>query len=101
MQDGVNVEIVITKLYGDPIQKAVVHPYTASKSCLVRKGKAYITINKTGLFTVDINGQMDDQDTGRYNSDNCAAFRRSGITRDKDVLKRKILPHSPLFCKWY
>ena len=27
-------------------------------------GKAYVVINHTGLFTVDINGQMDDQDTG-------------------------------------
>ena len=51
MQDGVDVEIVITKLFGDPIQKAVVHPYTASKNCVVRNGKAYVTINKTGLFT--------------------------------------------------
>ena len=65
MQDGVDVEIVITKLSGDSIQKAVVHPYTASKNCVVKNGKAYVTINKTGLFTVDINGQMDDQDTGR------------------------------------
>ena len=66
MQDGVDVEIVITKLFGDPIQKAVVHPYTASKNCVVKNGKAYVTINKTGLFTVDINGQMDDQDTGGF-----------------------------------
>ena len=65
MQDGVDVEIVITKLFGDPIQKAVVHPKSASKNCIVKNGKAYVTINKTGLFTVDINGQMDDQDTGR------------------------------------
>ena len=66
MQDGVDVEIVITKLFGDPIKKAVVHPYTASKNCVVKNGKAYVTINKTGLFTVDINGQMDDQDTGGF-----------------------------------
>ena len=51
MQDGVDVEIVITKLSGDPIQKAVVHPYTASKSCVVKNGKVHVTINKTGLFT--------------------------------------------------
>ena len=64
MKDGVGIVIEITKLYGEPITKAVVHPYTASKSCKVRNGKAYVIIRNTGLFTVDINGQMDDQDTG-------------------------------------
>ena len=61
MKDGVSVEIVINKLFGEPIHKAVVHPYAASENCVVRNGKAYVTINKPGLFTVDINGQMDDQ----------------------------------------
>ena len=28
-------------------------------------GKAYVTISHVGLFTIDINGQMDDQDTGK------------------------------------
>ena len=65
MKDGVEVEIVITKLFDEPIQKAVVHPYTSSNNCVVRDGKAFVTISKTGLFTVDINGQMDDQDTGK------------------------------------
>ena len=65
MKDGVGVEIEITKLYGEPITKATVHPHSASKSCIVQSnGKAYVTIRNTGLFTVDINGQMDDQDTG-------------------------------------
>ena len=65
MKDGIDIEIVISKLFGEPIEKAVVHPYTASKNCFIKNGKAHVTINKTGLFTVDINGQMDDQDTGR------------------------------------
>ena len=65
MIDGVDIEIVISKLFGEPISKAVVHPHTASKNCYIKNGKAHVTINKTGLFTVDINGQMDDQDTGR------------------------------------
>ena len=64
MEDGEGVEIEITKLQGDPIEKAVVHPYAAARSCLLRDGKAIVTITHTGLFTVDINGQMDDQDTG-------------------------------------
>jgi hypothetical protein len=33
-QEGIDVEIVITKLFGDPIKKAVVHPYTAQRCVL-------------------------------------------------------------------
>ena len=65
MKDGVDIEIKISKLLGEPISKAVVHPYEASKDCYIKNGKAHVIINKPGLFTVDINGQMDDQDTGR------------------------------------
>ena len=65
MQDGVEIEIEISKLWGDPIKKAVVHPYSASQSCDVEGDKAIVKIKHTGLFTVDINGQMDDQDTGK------------------------------------
>ena len=68
MEDGVSVEIEITKLFGDPLEKAVVHPYKAAQSCMVTGGKAIVTIKHTGLFTVDINGQMDDQDTGMTTS---------------------------------
>ena len=32
---------------------------------MVRDGEAVVTITRPGLFAVDINGQMDDQDTGR------------------------------------
>ena len=31
----------------------------------MRDGEAVVTIPRPGLFAVDINGQMDDQDTGR------------------------------------
>jgi len=65
MDQGENVEIEITKLWGDPIIKAVVHPSTAAEDCQVANGKAIVRINHTGLFTVDINGQMDEQDTGK------------------------------------
>ena len=66
MEAGAEVEVKITKLWGDePITKAVVHPRQAATSCEVTEaGEAVVTINKPGLFTVDINGQMDDQDTG-------------------------------------
>ena len=67
MEAGAEVEVKITKLWGDePITKAVVHPRQAATSCEVTEaGEAVVTINKPGLFTVDINGQMDDQDTGK------------------------------------
>jgi len=64
MEDGLGVEIEVTKLFGDPLEKAVVHPYKAAESCIVADNKAVVSIKHTGLFTVDINGQMDDQDTG-------------------------------------
>ena len=67
MEAGAEVEVKITKLWGDePITKAVVRPRQAATSCEVTEaGEAVVTINKPGLFTVDINGQMDDQDTGK------------------------------------
>ena len=40
--------------------------YTLTYFFFVRNdGKAVVVIDKPGLFTVDINGQMDDQDTGK------------------------------------
>ena len=71
MEAGAEVEVKITKLWGDePITKAVVHPRQAATSCEVTEaGEAVVTINKPGLFTVDINGQMDDQDTGMLPKD--------------------------------
>ena len=72
MEAGAEVEVKITKLFEDAltrryeITKAVVHPRQAATSCEVTEaGEAVVTINKPGLFTVDINGQMDDQDTGK------------------------------------
>ena len=52
------------KLDGNSITKAVVHPKASATECNVKDDKAFVTINKPTLFTVDINGQMDDQDTG-------------------------------------
>ena len=65
MKDGIDIEIEITKLFEGSIEKAVVHPKKAAEQCSVQDGKAIVKIRNTGLFTVDINGQMDDQDTGR------------------------------------
>ena len=64
--DGsVEVEVKITKLWGDTITKAVMHPSDAASSCEIIDGEAIVTVSRPTLFAVDINGQMDDQDTGK------------------------------------
>jgi len=66
MGDDTRVELEVTRLWGDEIIKtAVVHPAAAAEGCEVMDGKAYCVIHKQGLFTIDINGQMDEQDTGK------------------------------------
>lgn len=65
MEEEVRVEIKISKLWGDPVTKAVVRPVTAAVSSEIVEGEVVVVINRPVLFTVDINGQMDDQDTGR------------------------------------
>ena len=60
MSEEVRVEVKITKLYGDPVTKAVVRPESAGR-CDIREGEVHVVITRPVLFTVDINGQMDDQ----------------------------------------
>lgn len=59
------VEIEIRRVNGEPISKAVSHPGRKVKACSVRDGRVYVVIEKACLITVDIDGQMDDQDTGK------------------------------------
>jgi len=59
------VEVEISRANGKPIRKAVAHPRRKVRSCTVRNGKSYVTIEKPCLIAVDIDGQMDDQDTGK------------------------------------
>ena len=68
MKDGINIEIQITKLVDgnmEDIKKAAVHPVSAAKRCDMDQGRVVVRINETGLFTVDIDGQMDDKETGK------------------------------------
>ena len=58
------VEIEVSKIDGKPIQKAAIHPQAKASKATIRDGKVYFVIDKTALITVDIDGQMDDQDTG-------------------------------------
>lgn len=59
------VEIEISKVNGMPITKASAHPAHKAKECMIRDGKAYVTIDKPCQIAIDIDGQMDDQDTGK------------------------------------
>jgi len=66
MGSEARVEVEVTKLWGDEnIATAVVHPVAAAEGCEVMGGKAYCVVHKQALFTIDINGQMDEQDTGK------------------------------------
>ena len=60
MEAGTEVDIKITKLFGDPITKAVVRP-EAVGDAIIENGEVMIRVKNPTLFTVDINGQMDDQ----------------------------------------
>ena len=65
LEAGTEVEIKIIKLFGDdPVSKAVVRPETVGEA-VIEDGDVIVKISEPCLFTVDINGQMDDQDTGK------------------------------------
>lgn len=64
MAESAEVEIEISKVDSSPILTAAALPAQAVQSCSVQAGKVYVRIIKTGLFTVDIDGQMD-QTTAR------------------------------------
>jgi hypothetical protein len=59
------VEVEITRANGQPIRSAAVHPRRKASACLVKDGRAYVTLGKPCLVAVDIDGQMDAQDTGK------------------------------------
>jgi hypothetical protein len=59
------VEVEIARMKGEPIRSAVVHPKRKSSACTVKNGKALVRLDKPCLVAVDIDGQMDGQDTGK------------------------------------
>ena len=67
MLENTPIEIEISKLDGQPITSAVARPSHCVETCKVINGKAYVYLDKPALFSVDINGQMEDQNTGRIN----------------------------------
>lgn len=59
------VEVEISRVNGKPVRTAVARPERKVNSCVVQDGKVYLTITKPCLIAVDIDGQMDEQDTGK------------------------------------
>ncbi len=59
------VEVEIARANGQPIRSAAAHPQRKASACLVRDGKVFIRLEKPCLVAVDIDGQMDGQDTGK------------------------------------
>jgi hypothetical protein len=59
------VEVEIARADGKPIRRAAVHPRRHAPAAAVADGKALITLNKPCQVAVDIDGQMDGQDTGK------------------------------------
>lgn len=59
------VEVEIARVDGKPILTAVARPARKATSCLVRDGRAYLTLEKPCQIAVDLDGRMDNQDTGK------------------------------------
>lgn len=55
----------IAKADGSPITKATVYTVSKGSTATITDGKAYFTMDQPALAAVDIDGQMDDHDTGR------------------------------------
>lgn len=58
------VEIELTRVGQQPIHTAVARPARHVASCTVRDGKVYVVLKEPCLVAIDIDGQMDGQDTG-------------------------------------
>jgi hypothetical protein len=64
-ETAVAVEIEIARVNGRPIRTAAVHPHRKASACTIRDGRAYVRLDNPSLVAVDIDGQMDGQNTGK------------------------------------
>jgi hypothetical protein len=64
-ETAVAVEVEIARVNGQPIRTAAVHPQRKASACMVKDGKAFVRLDHPCLVAVDIDGQMDEQDTGK------------------------------------
>ena len=58
------MEVEISRVDGTPITTAATHPAAKASSTSVVDGKAYVVLPAAAQVAVDIDGQMDNQDTG-------------------------------------
>ncbi len=61
---SVPTEVEVRKVSGAPILKAVAHPASKASSVTLANGNAYVVLGSPCQIALDIDGQMDDQDTG-------------------------------------
>jgi hypothetical protein len=62
------VEVEIARVNGQSTRSATVHPGRKAAACSVVEGRALVRLERPCLVAVDIDGQMDEQDTGKgYN----------------------------------
>ena len=59
------VEIEVSRANGQSIHTAAVHPKRKASACTIKDGKVLVRLDKPCLVAVDIDGQMDAQDTGK------------------------------------
>lgn len=59
------VEVEITRVNGEPIRSAAAHPQRRASACEVQDGKIRVRLDNPCLVAIDIDGQMDGQDTGK------------------------------------
>lgn len=59
------VEIEIRRANGQPIRTAAAHPQRKASTCSVKDGKVIVRLDEPCLIAIDIDGQMDGQDTGK------------------------------------
>ena len=62
----VPVTVEISRVNGQPISSAQVRPARKVKNVYISGGKAYLTLNQPCNVAVDIDGQMENQNTGEW-----------------------------------
>jgi hypothetical protein len=64
-ETAIPVDIEIARVNGQPIESATVHPQRKASMCFIKEGKVIVRLEHPCLVAVDIDGQMDRQDTGK------------------------------------
>jgi len=59
------VEVEIARADGRPIRSAAAHPRRKASACSIVDGKARVRLDQACQVAVDIDGRMDEQDTGK------------------------------------